>query len=56
MDEKQILEALKTDIKHWPGTALHYAFEFCERHDGKFWEELREAIRQEIIDKGGRTR
>ena len=54
-DERKLMNELIKDMKHWTNSELHYAFDFCEQHHGEFWTEFREAIRQEITNKGGRT-
>jgi len=64
LDTKQLLEMLKTDIKHWSHGALTEALDFCQQHlnsmdEGTevyaWWYDLRESIRQQIIAKGGRV-
>ena len=63
MDTKQLLEMLKKDPKHWTNAQLHMAYNYCvdmcmdmdEKSEVyAWWWNLRETIRQEIADKGGR--
>ena len=62
MDTKQLLEMLKKDLKHWTVPQLHIAYDYCvdmcmdmdEKSEVyAWWWNLREAIRQEITDRGG---
>ena len=63
MDTKQLLKMLKIDLKHWTVPQLHIAYDYCvdmcmdmdeKREVYAWWWNLREAIRQEITDRGGR--
>ena len=63
MDTKQLLEMLKKDLKHWTNAQLHIAYDYCVDRcmdmDEKsvvyaWWWNLREAIRQELTERGGR--
>ena len=63
MDTKQLLEMLKKDLKHWTHAQLYMAYNYCVDicmdMDEKsvvyaWWWNLREAIRQELTERGGR--
>ena len=63
MDTKQLLEMLKKDLKHWTREQLHIALDYCDNMCADqneksvvyaWWWNLRETIRQEITDRGGR--
>ena len=55
MDEKKVLEVLRSELKRWNSDQLHAALEFCDRKsretcDG-LWIYLHETVAQEITDR-----